>query len=240
MVNYLKAEILKQKHSFNNIIIWLIPIVNIIIAFLLMSEKYIQTASYNWWYVLFLPFTFTFIASSIVNKDRKFNNHGLFGIVKDKKKIWYSKIITAILYLTYTCFIFFVFTMLCGLVFNEQISIASNLLASVLLLVTFAWQIPFFMLVTLKFNMFLSIILSMACNLWIACICAVESYWWIPFAIPARLMCPVINVLPNGLLLSADNPLNNANVVLVGVTITTILYIVLSFITAKIFEKQEV
>lgn len=240
MVNYLKAEILKQKHSFNNMIIWLIPIVNIIISFLLMGPEYIQSNSYNWWYVLFLPFISTFIASSIVKKDRKYNNHGLFGIVKDKKKIWYSKITIATLYLAFTCFIFFLFTVICGRIFNEQIPLASNLLASVLLFVTFAWQIPFFLFVTLKFNMFLSIILSMVCNLWIACMCGVESYWWIPFAIPARLMCPVINVLPNGLLLSADNPLNNTNVILVGVIITIILYIVLSFSTAKIFENQEI
>jgi len=240
MVNYLKAEILKQKHSFNNVIIWLIPIVNIVIALLLMGTKFIQTAAYNWWYILFLPFIFTYISSSIIKKDSKFNFHGLFGVAKNKKQVWYSKIGIATLYLFITCFIFSFFIVICGLAFHEQIPTFNNLFASLSLFITFAWQIPVFMLITLKLNMFISIIVSMGCNLVIACIGAVGSYWWIPFSIPARLMCPIIKVLPNGLLVSQDDPLNHKNVIVLGIVITVVLYLLFSLITAKIFEKQEV
>ncbi|WP_291579944.1 lantibiotic immunity ABC transporter MutE/EpiE family permease subunit [Clostridium sp. UBA6640] len=240
MANYLKAELLKQKHSFNKKIIWLVPVVNIIIACALMGVNYIQTASYNWWYVSFLPFTFTYVSSSIINKDKKFNFHGLFGIAEDKKQLWYAKILTSTIYLFIACFIFLALITVCGFIFNEQISILDNLCASVLLFITFAWQIPLFMFITLKINMFFSVLLSVGCNLFIACICAVESYWWIPFSIPARVMCPVIKVLPNGLLMPMDSLLDNNNVIWIGVLITVTLYTLISVVTAKIFEKQEV
>ena len=240
MVNYLKAELLKQKRSFNNKIIWLVPIINIIITFLLMGVNYIQTASYNWWYVLFLPFTFTYISASIISKEKKYNFHGLFGIVKDKRQLWYGKILASTIYLFLTCFTFSTMTIICGLTLNEQIPVWNNLCAGLLLFVTFAWQIPLFMFISLKINMFLSVLLSAGCNLIIAAICAVESYWWVPFAIPARIMCPVIKVLPNGLLMETNNPLNNNNVIWIGVLITVSLYFVISYITAKIFESQEV
>ncbi len=240
MINYLKAEFLKQKRSFNNIIIWLIPIINIIIALLLMGPQYIQTASYNWWYMLFLPFTFTYISASFIKKERKHNFHGMLGLAQNKQQLWYAKIAMATIYLFITCFVFSLLTILCGFIFNEQIPVINNLFASISLCIAFAWQIPLFMFITLKLNMFLSIILSMVCNLLFASIYAVGSYWWIPFSIPGRIMCPIIKVLPNGLLLPPDSALNRGNVIFPSVAITVVLYLVLSLLTANMFKKQEV
>lgn len=239
MADYMKAEFLKQRHSFNNIIIWLIPVVDIAISIILMGPQFVQTASYNWWYVLFLPFTFTYISASIIKKERKFNFHGLFGIIQDKKQLWLVKVGTATVYLFFSCLIFSVFVLLCGVAGNQQIPVWNNLAASAVLFLTFAWQIPLLMFITLKVNMFLSVIASIFCSLFLACIYAVGSFWWIPFAIPARLMCPIIKVLPNGLLLEAGNPLGHSSVILPGILVTIILYLVVTFITAKLFEKQE-
>lgn len=217
-----------------------VPMVCIVISYILMGAGYIQIASYNWWYILFLPFIFTLISASMVSRERKYNYHGLFAITKNKEKIWYAKIGTATIDLVVACGLFCIFTILCGIVFGQQISIVDNILASLLLIITFAWQIPLFMLITLRFHTFVSIIISVICNLVIACICAVESYWWIPFAIPARLMCPVIKVLPNGLRMDANDPLTQSSVIWFGILITAILYIIMSIVSAKIFGKQEV
>lgn len=240
MADYLSAEFLKQKRSFQNVILWLIPLINIIISLILMGPEYVQTASYNWWYILFLPFTFTYISASLLKRDRKYNFHGLFGIVQDKKQLWYVKLAAATIYLFLSCLIFLLLTIICGVVFHQQIPLLNNIAASAVLFITFAWQIPLLMYMTLRFNMYFSIIVSIFCSLFVACICAVESYWWVPFAIPARLMCPIIKVLPNGLLLSPDSPLNRSNVIVPGIIITILLYLILSAATAKLFEKQEV
>ncbi|SHO47660.1 lantibiotic immunity ABC transporter MutE/EpiE family permease subunit [Anaerocolumna xylanovorans] len=240
MADYFKAELLKQKHSFNNIIIWLIPVINIIISMILMGPQFIQTASYNWWYVLFLPFTFTYISASIIKKERKYNFHGLFGITQNKMQLWLVKVGTATVYLFLSCLIFSLFTLLCGVTINQQIPVINNLAASAVLFLTFAWQIPFLMFITLKLNMFISVIVSIFCSLFLACIYGAGSWWWIPFAIPVRLMCPIIKVLPNGLLMEADSPLGHSNVILPGIIITVILYLAVTAVTAKLFEKQEV
>lgn len=240
MINYIKAEILKQKRSFNHVILWLLPVINIAIAFLLMGANYIQTASYNWWYILFLPFSFTFISSSVIQKEKKYNFHGLFGVVQDKKVLWYAKIGMATIYLLCTCLLFSLLTILCGLLFHEQISVMDNILAGLSLFITFAWQIPLFMFITLKWNMFLSIIVSLLCNLVIACLLADGGLWWIPFSIPARIMCPIIKVLPNGLLLSPEHVLNDNKVIFPGVLITVALYFIFSKVTSNNFKDQEV
>lgn len=174
-----------------------------------------------------------------MKKERKYLFHGMFAIVEDKKKLWYAKIFVSSGYLLLACLIFGVLSIIGGFLCYEQISVGRNLVASILLAVTFAWQIPFFMLLTLKCGMILSLVVSVFCNLVLACMMAVGNFWWMPFAIPARIMCPVIRILPNGLLLEEESSLSNPNVIIIGVVISLILYVAGTFISARVFEKQE-
>ena len=240
MYNVIKSECIKQKRTFSRKLIWVAPAVCLSISFLLMGGGYIQTAGYNWWYILFFPFTFTYMSAAIINREKKQNYHGLFGICEKKEKLWYAKIGVATLYLMLTSGMFSLLSIACGFIWGEYISIFDNILAGLVLGITFAWQIPFFMLITLKSNMFLSIFVGVIGNLGIACISAVESFWWIPFAIPARLMCPVIGVLPNGLVIEPGNPLEAGGVILPGLIITITLYVLVSVVSARIFKRQEV
>lgn len=240
MRNYLKSERIKQKRTFQNKLVMATPVICLILSFLLMGSGYVQTAGYNWWYILFLPFTFTYISGAIISSEKKHNYHGLFAVCEKKEKLWYAKIGIATMYLLITNVIFCVFSIACGVVWGQYISIENNVLANLILTITFAWQIPFFMLITLKSNLFFSILISVVGNLGIACICAVENIWWIPFGIPARLMCPVIGVQPNGLFVEPGSPLGESGVILPGLLLTIALYIILSVISAQIFKRQEV
>lgn len=69
---------------------------------------------------------------------------------------------------------------------------------------------------------------------------ALTPIWWIPFAIPSKLMCYIIRVMPNGLSVDAGAYPFDIKVILIGVLVTITLYIVTSYLTAKWFEKQEV
>ncbi|MBE5961626.1 MAG: lantibiotic immunity ABC transporter MutE/EpiE family permease subunit [Lachnospiraceae bacterium] len=238
MRNYVKAELLKQKRCFSNILVFGMPIVTLFIAYVL-SPYYIQTMAFNFWYILLLPFTFSFIASTMIKRERKYHIHGLFGIVEDKKKLWYGKVIIAIGYLFVTCMIFGILNIACGLLLNEQITPLSAIKASLVLVVTFAWQIPLYMMLALKTSVIVSLIVSIGCNFLVACICAVGQFWWIPFAIPARLMCSVINVMPNGLLLEQTNPFASGRIIAVGILISIALFFLVTYMTAKLFERQE-
>ena len=99
MNKILQSEHLKQKHTFQKKLIYLAPLVSIAIAFVLMGGYYIQKSAYNWWYTLILPGSFTMICSFIISNDRKRKFNGLFSVIVDKQKIWYSKIIISTMYL---------------------------------------------------------------------------------------------------------------------------------------------
>lgn len=240
MINFLQSEWLKQKHSFNKVVLWLAPSLTIFLAFLLMGGRYLQAGAYNWWYTMILPGCFTMFSSFTVAREQRQNRHGLFGVAVDKKKLWLAQIILCTLFLLTTCLVFFVGITLGGLLFGQTISLAASLLASILLFVTFAWQIPLWMFITEKIGSFATVLISILCNFGVAVICAVESFWWIPFSIPARLMCPTIGVLPNGLRVEADSKMVDSSVILPGVLITSLLFILITLATSYWFKKREV
>lgn len=240
MKSTIKAELLKQKHTFHKKLIWIAPIITILIAFLLMGGAYIQNGAYNWWYMLILPGGLTMMTSFILVNDKKRKFHGLFNVLIDVKKLWYSKIAVSTIYLALTCLIFFLGITISGVVFGSQISVINSLIASILLFTLFLWQIPLWMFISMKINTEFSVILSIICNFGISAICAINSMWWIPFAIPARVMIQVIGVMPNGLNVEVGSNLINGNVMPLAIFISIALYLTLSYLLAKWFEKQEV
>ena len=189
---------------------------------------------------MLLPGCFTMTSAFTVAREQKKNRHGLFGVAVDKKKLWLAQIILGTLFLLTTCLVFFVGITLGGLLFGQTIGVGVSLLASVLLFVTFAWQIPLWMFITEKIGTFSTVLISLLCNFGIAVICAVESFWWIPFSIPARLMCPTIGVLPNGLRVEVGSNMEDPAVILPGVLIAILLFILLTIATTSWFKKREV
>lgn len=241
MTNYISAEKIKQKHTFNNKIIWITPVITTVIAYFLMGSHYLQTAAYNWWYILFLPFTLAYIASSIIKREKRYNYHGLFGIAQNKAYIWYAKIGIGTYYLFLACMIFCGVMILSGILFISKISVISSLLAGLTLFLSFTWQIPLFMILTQKMNLFVSVMFSILFNTLVTCLVAIKSYWFLmPFSIPARLMCPILGIMPNGLMVEEGSVYSQNSGIFTGLLITLFLYLMLSVITAKWFEKQEV
>lgn len=240
MYELVKAELLKQKYTFNNKVIWIAPILTFILAFILVGGRYFQGCSYNWWYLFILPSILTMVASYVIRNDSKKNFHGLFSIVIQKKQIWYSKIFLCAIYLGITCLIFFIGVTLGGYLFKTMITARASFFASILLIILFLWQIPLWMYLSLKINPIFSILISIVCNVGISIVFSTEPLWWIPFAIPSRIMCSVIGILPNGLNVENNSYLINGDVILPAVIITSVLFMILSYLTAKSFEKREV
>lgn len=240
MFNLVKAEILKQKRSFIHKVIWIMPSALAILAVFILPYGVFE-GMMNWWYMLFLPFVFTYIASSLVRKDEKKNNHGLLAIIEDKKKLWYAKVIVAMGYTVAANIIFGVIILLSSRIFGFSVPIGKMIIGMATLCITFAPQIVGWMFLAQKMGEGICVLLSVTCNLVIAALCAVESYWWIPVAIPARLMCPILGIMPNGLLVEeAGVALADKSVIALGLVVSSLLFILFLWLSAKVYEKKEV
>lgn len=240
MVNDLKSEFLKQKHRFSLKLLWLSPLIAVALVIILMGGRYFTEGVFNWWYTMILPGTLSMIVSFTVSAEKKHNHHGLFSVSINKKKLWISQLIMNTILLLIINIIFFIILSTVGIVLGVTMPFPNSFVASFVLFLTFAWQIPFFMFISEKIGSFFSIMLSLLCNMGFGIFFAATRLWYVPFAIPARLMCPIIKVLPNGLPLEAGNHLGNTSVIFIGIMITVALYFILSFLTTLWFHHREV
>lgn len=240
MINYLKSEFLKQKHHFTLKLLWLSPLIPIALVIILMGGRYFMEGAFNWWYTLILPGSLSMIVAFTVSAEKKHNRHGLFAVCINKTKLWLTQIIMNTILLLSVNLIFFLFMIVMGTFLGIHVPFTDSLAASFVLFLTLAWQIPVFMFISEIVGSFSSIIISLVCNMGFGIFFAATKLWFVPFAIPARLMCPLIKVLPNGLPLSAGHHLSDNQVILTGIAITAVLYFIFSFITTMWFHKREV
>lgn len=110
---------------------------------------------------------------------------------------------------------------------GNYIPIGREFLAAVVLSVCFLWEIPFFMLLGLRFGIFVSLFSCMVLSIGGTSVLADSDLWWLcPAAVPVRLMCPVLGIMPNGLLVPADSPLWNMGVIIPGIMICLVWFVV--------------
>ena len=240
MCRYLQAELLKQKHRFNVKLLWLSPLTIIGLVLSLMAGSYLVSGAFNWWYTLMLPATISIIIAATVSMEKKHNRHTLFCIVVDKRKLWIAQILMNTIFLFILNMIFFIMVVAIGKSLGVSVPFLQCFMASFVLFLTFAWQIPVLMFFCENIGSFPTIIISLFLNIGVGIFCATERYWYVPFSIPARLMCPILNVLPNGLPVEIGNPMGDSSVVPMGISITIVLFFVFSYLTTSWFEHREV
>lgn len=232
---FLQAEYLKTKRTFTKKLAWLAPLLTLLLSAVLMPGIYFQSGSYNWWYTLLLPGTLTLMCTGVIQKDRKkLKYRAILGLPIHPYKVWLGKIgVVARLFLI-SSIILMIGVMLSGLVFPSSLTLGNHIMACLLLYLTFLWQIPLCLFLTDRIGMFATLILNMLGN--IACIIlfATTAFWWaVPYAIPPRLMCAMIGVLPNGLPVPEGHALWDKSVILPGVLITLALFFLLSMLTMR-------
>ena len=67
------------------------------------------------------------------------------------------------------------------------------------------------------------------------------TLWWVfPMAIPVRLMCPVLGILPNGLPVPNGSGLWDSGVLIPGMLLSLAWFLVLTVLTCAWFQRKAV
>lgn len=245
---YFRSEYLKIRHTFVEKLIFIAPIFAILFP-LLLQPAYFEGNSYNWWYASILPGMISLGCSLVAVKDKKMKNMAVLSLPVDLRKVWIAKILVCVVIITFASVIHLIGNIIIGNIFGigqlGKVAASSALLGTLILIVTFLWQAPLCLFLSGKIGMFPTILINLAAYMILGIIFAIKKILWItPYAIPARLMCPVLKTLPNGLPAIPGNTtftpeLLSTNVILPGIIITIVLFIVLTILTAKWYEGQE-
>ena len=176
-----------------------------------------------------------------IGKDRKNHYYNLKSLPVSGQKLIFGKMIYIASGLLAANVIIFLGTTIGGAVFGTTISIEGAAAATILLTVSYLWEIPVYLFLSARFGMFADIFVCMVISIGGVATVADKSSWWIcPSSIPVRLMCPTLGLLPNGLPIPAESELWGTSVILPGVTLALGWFTVCAVILNLWFGKMEV
>lgn len=239
MIPLVKSEYIKGRRSFGRKSLILFPLLVSLMAVVLMGGQLTQLGAYNWWYMMLLPAVVALVCINLTNPEKRMQFFNVAVLPIPKSKIWLAKIWAGCSYVLAANLLVFGLTTVSGLFFGAQYPLWRGMTAAFVLSIAWAWQIPLGMFLSAKFSSVAAFLGILGANV----ICSIQPiaggrYWFIPFAIPARLMAPIVGMNPNGVPLASDSPLHDTSVMLPGLLITAGLFALLLFGTKKWFEGR--
>lgn len=246
----IQSEALKYKHSALPKLTIGMAVASVAMAAVLMGS-YFTVNSYNWWYMGMYPGLLGMIGGSIGGKERKQKNHTIATLPLPMGKIWDAKVIIAMGYAFLGMVALSALTMLTavllqdgfGIDFIVQPSFKQQLVATGLLWLTSIWQLPFCMALSQRVGSILAFFINMGLYMGMVIFGALQAtfYFW-PGALAARVMIPVLGVLPNGLLAVAGSvtyepTLLDGTAILSGSLSGVVWLVVLWWLGRKYYER---
>lgn len=204
---YLKAEALKHKHTSMLKLSILMPVVCAVMAAVL-THVYFAVDGYNWWYMMMYTGFIALSGGMIVGKEKKMKNRAILALPCDMGRIWDAKVLYGILasgaamvlLMILVIVISFLLEHVLNVIFIIRPSLFSQLEAGVLLWLSFCWQIPWcLILAQMLGRTFMFLVHFIFYNVMAIFLSLSPIYMLFPGAIGARMMCPVLGILPNGL-----------------------------------------
>lgn len=251
MKNYFQAEKLKYRGTFLWGLLFLMPAVCTFLSAQL-THNYFAMDGYNWWYITMLPGFLVIICGQIGGKDLKKQNRTIGSLPADMGKIWDAKILLAVT-LSGAATLILLILILIGtaamekslhMTFINAPSVERQILAAFLIWITSLWMLPFCLFLVQKTGVILMVVISLASSQILAPLLALKNWFFlVPFGITARVMCPVLKTLPNGLpaepgQITYTPELMSASAAAAGVGGALLWFGVCWFLTRKWYKRQ--
>ncbi|MNC18341.1 ABC-2 family transporter protein [compost metagenome] len=240
MLRLISAERLKWRRTFIPQLLWITPLFTLLLCAILTGGQYFQTGAYNWWYTMLLPGALTLVCALSVQKDAKMKYHALLALPLRPQLLWSAKIAAITGWLLAASLLFFVGVSSIGWLFDPVIPLMNSAAGSLLIVITFLWQIPLCLFLAARFGLFAAVLINMAFNVAGVVTFDIGGLWdFMPYTLTFRLMCPVLHILPNGLPVPESSPLRSTDTILRDVLVSLIWFGSLFFLTARRFRRQE-
>ncbi|MCR4691127.1 MAG: lantibiotic immunity ABC transporter MutE/EpiE family permease subunit [Lachnospiraceae bacterium] len=242
MLNIMKAEYLKTKRTMSMLLIPVFPVIVLGLAFVLtmnMTNAYSESV-WNWWYTLLLPGMLAIISYLSVVREKKTKYYNLMTLSTGRKKLMLGKILFMAVIMLVANTIVFAGATIGGKVLTTCVPTAGAVAAVIALTVVSMWEIPLFLFLSERFGMIVELIACLVITV-AGILFAPTSKWiFLVSAIPMRVACPLLHIMPNGLRLEAGNPLMDASVILPGILISLVWFVIGTVLYLNWFDKREV
>lgn len=244
----IRAELLKSRHS---ALPWLglgMPVLDLILALLLSllmpagpGTEVTVSEIWNWWGSILQPALLALLAVTVMGEDTRQRLRSLLLLPRDPGLAFLAKTAVVLLWSAVSNLaVFLLASVLPGMLGLEGTPLQAGFAAFMLNLATSAWLIPLGLLGTAAvgpiFGMALPFFLEYAGSMaWDSPI-----WWLVPSASSLTTTAPVLGVLPNGLPMRAESPLEVFGVEsALSLVISVSLFLALTVLGSRWFSKRE-
>lgn len=233
-MNYLRAELLKYKHSFEQKIVYIVPICTIF--FMLLMGQYFQSQTIYWWYLFILP-EIIVVYCSLSEKREKSIRYQIFNTLYiNLEKVWYARVLIIIGYLLVISIILAIFAMSPKIWAPNYCAITEGkiLLGCICAVIMSAWQVPILLFMSKRFGMFFIVIIN--CILPIVSVFLANTKIWflMPYCLVSRAVKNIIGIDVNGIMISDYK--TNICEFCGEILLSVFIFIVATYVTAKKFK----
>ena len=123
---------------------------------------------------------------------------------------------------------------------TTHVPVGGALIAVLFLTVSELWEIPVALFLSERFGMIVNLFVCLFITVSGVVISQTRIWYVLVSAIPMRMMCPLLHVLPNGLAAEAGNPLLDTGVIVPGMCLSIIWFVFVTVLFLKWFERREV
>ena len=241
MISIVRAEYLKTRRSMGRVLIWVFPMIVFALAFVLtlgMTNAYAESV-WNWWYTLLLPGMLAITCYLSIMREKKTRYYNFMTLSTGKRKLMMGKIIYMGCVILVSNRIIFVGASLGGALLTTCVPIGGAAIAIVVLTISQLWEITLLLVLSERFGMIVELLLCLFLTVGGIIIAPTGKWYFLVSAIPMRILCPLLHILPNGIRAEEGNPLLDMGVVLPGICLSIIWFILATILFLNWFDKRE-
>ena len=242
MINIIKAEYKKTRKTMERRLIVLFPVIVFVVAFVLtlgMTDCYAESV-WNWWYAFLLPGMLAICCYLSVAREKKIKYYHMMTLSDDKRKLMLGKIIYMGCVILLSNIIIFAGASVGGLLLTTSVPMGGAVASIFVLTISQLWEIPLFLFLSERFGMVLELVVCVFLSIGGTVMASSGKWFVLASAIPGRILCPLLHILPNGIKAEEGNPLLNTGVILPGICLSVIWFGLATALFLHWFQKREV
>ena len=238
-MNYLKSEHLKFKRTISNKLLFIIPFITAIFAWIVGGFFGFQYKTIYWWYAFLLPGAIAILCSlSHRKEDSAGKYYSVFSMPLNLSKFEMAKGVILIEKLLVAGIFLALLISISNIIspVTAVYSVPQSMVGSIAIVLASVWQIPLCLYLTRKTGLFVPIILNTILGIFLPILLGNTAIWWlVPYCWAAKLAEPLMGIELNGTF--AGNP-RLSIIVFISIVLSIFLFFILSFADAKDFSKR--
>ena len=238
-MDYLKSEHLKFKRTISNKLIFIVPLITAIFAWLMGGFMGYQYMTLYWWYAFLLPGAIAILCSLSHRKEENAGKYySVFSMPVNLSKFEIAKEIILIEKLVVAAVFLAIIISVSNIISpaTAVYSVLQSIAGSIGIILASVWQISLCLYLARKTGLFLPIVLNTVLGIFMPIALGNTVVWWlVPYCYAAKLAEPLMGIELNG---TFEGNCGFSITVLISIVLSILLFLILSYADAKDFSKR--